>query len=325
MTLCANGHDLDLPGMKIETGSHRGRCAECRREGKRTARARQRAEKERPGSVAASGWKPKKQEPKARTEAGSVSVGRVRRGRKVKSGSSNKLDRARRLVEPTLAFLQLDRDGGGGGVPAMVTDYPPIPIRVLVADPPWPSPPMHIRHGVMKGSPASPPYPVMKPAQIMSYPLPPLADVAVLFLWRLSSMQELAIAVCHAWGFKVYGEVVWNKLTVKGNDWFGMGTVVRGSHETCLIGIRYPPGRWREARPAVALKDRFSAVVGPHSRKPEELQDMIEKLYPEGPWAELFARRRRPGWFCYGLEVDGADVAEAGVAEEELTDGQTAW
>lgn len=53
-----------------------------------------------------------------------------------------------------------------------------------------------------------------------------------------------------------------------------------------------------------------SVIVAPrrrHSEKPEELQDLIERVYPGLRYLELFARRTRPGWTCRGLEIDDVD------------------
>jgi hypothetical protein len=41
-----------------------------------------------------------------------------------------------------------------------------------------------------------------------------------------------------------------------------------------------------------------------HSKKPQELYDMIELCSP-GPFLELFARELRPGWTHWGDEVPG--------------------
>jgi len=40
-----------------------------------------------------------------------------------------------------------------------------------------------------------------------------------------------------------------------------------------------------------------------HSRKPEELYRVIESCSP-GPYVDLFARDRVPGWTAWGDEVD---------------------
>jgi hypothetical protein len=46
-------------------------------------------------------------------------------------------------------------------------------------------------------------------------------------------------------------------------------------------------------------------IVSPrreHSRKPDEVYERIERLV-DGPYLELFARQRRPGWDAWGREV----------------------
>lgn len=204
--------------------------------------------------------------------------------------------------------------------------------RVLVADPPWPTKPLHIRQKVGGSVPYSSPYPLMTAAEIKSFVLPPLDDECVLFLWRLSSMQELAIEVCKAWGFKVYGEIVWKKLTVTGKDFHGMGSVVRGSHETCLIGLRYRSGHYVDLRPASSEKDIITAIHRGHSRKPDEFMELVERLYPPptpsdppiaGTHVELFARRTRPGWSCYGNEINTEPIQseDEGDGDQEELDG----
>jgi N6-adenosine-specific RNA methylase IME4 len=40
-----------------------------------------------------------------------------------------------------------------------------------------------------------------------------------------------------------------------------------------------------------------------HSRKPDEVYDLIEKMYPEATKLELFARTARDGWDQWGNEV----------------------
>lgn len=40
-----------------------------------------------------------------------------------------------------------------------------------------------------------------------------------------------------------------------------------------------------------------------HSRKPDGIHERIERLVA-GPYLELFARQKRPGWDVWGNEVD---------------------
>ena len=55
----------------------------------------------------------------------------------------------------------------------------------------------------------------------------------------------------------------------------------------------------------VSFKDRESEKVfkREHSRKPDELYEIVEACSP-GPYLELFARGRREGWDQWGNEVD---------------------
>lgn len=148
----------------------------------------------------------------------------------------------------------------------------------------------------------------MPAAEIAAFPLPPMAEDSYLFLWRLSSFVEEAYRVCHAWGFTPKSEWVWRKLTSSGRPWFGMGRYGRGAHETCIIGVR--------GRPAVlfeksdhSLRSVFDGIVGEHSQKPEEFYARVERFHP-GPYIELFARKRRPGWVCMGNEVEEEPIAQ---------------
>lgn len=176
----------------------------------------------------------------------------------------------------------------------IITPDDPSFFKVLSADPPW-------RFGDKlpgKSRGAAKNYKTLSVEEICKFGLPPLSSDCVLFLWRVSAMQEEALKVCRAWGFIPYAELVWQKRTKHGKKHFGMGRIVRASHETCLIGVR-------EKRPKVKKKNvrsTFDAPVGRHSQKPEAFYDLIESLF-DGPYVELFARRHRPGWVCFGNEL----------------------
>ncbi len=49
------------------------------------------------------------------------------------------------------------------------------------------------------------------------------------------------------------------------------------------------------------------APRGPHSAKPAEVMDRIERLYPHARRLETFARSRRAGWDAWGDEAPGVD------------------
>lgn len=163
----------------------------------------------------------------------------------------------------------------------------------IAADPPWSF--SDRLPGVGRGAARN--YNVMSSSDICALSLPPIADDAYLFLWRVSSQVEEAYRVVRAWGFVPKGEIVWQKLTGSGKHWFGMGRHVRASHETCIVAVRGKPTRLN-----ANTRSTFAAPVGRHSEKPAEFYRLVEALCP-GPRLELFARARRAGWVGIGDQM----------------------
>lgn len=113
----------------------------------------------------------------------------------------------------------------------MVTE----PASVLVVDPPW-----GMRDNLPgKGRGARKHYPCMSIEALEQFELPPLADDCVMFLWLLSSMPREALRLVDAWGFREHSQLMWRKMTRTGaKEHFGMGRIVRGAHEPCMIAVR---------------------------------------------------------------------------------------
>jgi len=131
--------------------------------------------------------------------------------------------------------------------------------------------------------------------------VPVAADLAtpdaVLFLWTATSILPEALRVLEAWGFRYVTNVVWVK------DKIGVGHWVRNQHELLLIGRR---GGFPTPEPAKRPSSVIEARRREHSRKPDEAYELIERMYPEMPKIELFARRARPGWAAWGNEIGTA-------------------
>ena len=181
------------------------------------------------------------------------------------------------------------------------------PFRVVVADPAW-------KFGDKlpgKGRGAEKHYSVLDWEQICMLDLPPIADDAILFLWRVAAMQTEALSVMHMWGFDPKSELVWVKTKdgvvidepVSEEELaFGMGRYTRHCHEVCLIGAR-----GKAATQVVknhSIRSVFFAEREEHSKKPDKFYSIVEELTGgEGPYLELFARRRRTGWITLGDEL----------------------
>lgn len=185
---------------------------------------------------------------------------------------------------------------------------------VVVADPPWA--PRDKLPGKTRGSARQ--YDVMQTCDIELFLLErsiSVADNAILFLWRLASMQREALDVAQAWGFDVKSEIVWQKLTSNGLPHFGMGRTVRASHETCLVAVR---GRASMVIANHGIRSTFSAPMPVdrrgrviHSAKPREFFELIEQLIGPTcvPRLELFARVRRDGWDAIGNQLPTTEAA----------------
>lgn len=183
---------------------------------------------------------------------------------------------------------------------------------VILADPPW-----SFRSWSDKGRNRCPDamvrqkglserhYRTMCLADIRALPVGELAapDCA-LFLWAVDCMLPEAIEVGRAWGFTFKTVAFsWVKQLPKSDGWhIGLGYWTRGNPESCLLFTR---GRPR--RRSAAVRQLIVAPRREHSRKPDEQYGRIEALLL-GPYCELFARYRRPGWDAWGDQLP-EDVA----------------
>jgi N6-adenosine-specific RNA methylase IME4 len=123
---------------------------------------------------------------------------------------------------------------------------------------------------------------------------------AVLFMWAVSPLLIDAFDVLKAWGFSYRTNVVWVK------DKIGLGSWVRAQHELLLIAIR---GDFPCPLPANRPPSVIEAPRREHSRKPDEAYEIIERMYPELPKIELFARQAREGWAAWGNQAPQTGVA----------------
>lgn len=175
---------------------------------------------------------------------------------------------------------------------------------VILADPPWR---FRTWSETNQHKAASRHYDLMTLDDIKALPIAGLAapDCA-LFLWAINPMIPQALETIEAWGFKFKTVAfTWAKQSPSGASWhMGLGYWNRQNTEQCFLATRGKPKR--------VAKNVRQLLVAPrreHSRKPDEVHNRIEALL-EGPYLELFARRPRDGWTCWGDELPAA-VAEA--------------
>jgi N6-adenosine-specific RNA methylase IME4 len=163
--------------------------------------------------------------------------------------------------------------------------------RLIYADPPW-----RYEHIETENRAIENQYPTMSLDEICALSVP-AADDAVLFLWATSPKLSEAMKVIEAWGFDYRTCAVWDKEKI------GMGYYFRQQHELLLVAAR-------GALPVPEPSDRVSSVIrikrgGIHSRKPVQVIEMLESMYPhmtKKDRIELFTREPRAGWSAWGNE-----------------------
>jgi N6-adenosine-specific RNA methylase IME4 len=129
----------------------------------------------------------------------------------------------------------------------------------------------------------------------------PAAPDCVLYIWSTVPLLFAMPPVIERWGFRYSSHVVWVKTTLDGSKVvFGTGFETRNAHELLLICKRGKP-------PAALMGEQFpSVILAPrlrHSEKPAVFGETIERLYPNVPKLEMFARTHRDGWDVWGNEA----------------------
>lgn len=197
--------------------------------------------------------------------------------------------------------------------------------QLIYADPPW-----AYRDKASAGQRgAGHHYDVMSWQDIAALPIRDIcAPDCVLAMWHVPPQPAEALALCQAWGFTFKSMKLfnWFKTTKTGKRHFGMGSYTRGGPEDVLIGTRgvlfdaqddeaLPPGEFPAEDCLIALRGkrwRASAAVScvveapyrGHSRKPDQIPDLLVELFGPVKRIELFARRRGdPSWDYWGNEL----------------------
>jgi N6-adenosine-specific RNA methylase IME4 len=80
-----------------------------------------------------------------------------------------------------------------------------------------------------------------------------------------------------------------------------MGYWFRGQHEILLVGTKgnFSPPPQERRRSSV-----FEFARGKHSKKPDEIRDLIKDWFPDVERVELFCRHPADGWDVWGNEVE---------------------
>jgi N6-adenosine-specific RNA methylase IME4 len=138
----------------------------------------------------------------------------------------------------------------------------------------------------------------------------PVADIvqepAHLYLWVPNALLPDGLDVLRAWGFDYKSNIVWHKVRKDGgSDGRGVGFYFRNVTEMVLFGIRGKNARTLD--PGRSQVNLIASQKREHSRKPDELYDVIEAC-SRGPFLEMFARDTRRGWVGWGNQAEKYEI-----------------
>lgn len=186
-----------------------------------------------------------------------------------------------------LESLRLDRLGGE-------------PFGAILADPPW-----RFQNRTGKVAPEHrrlSRYDTLSWKEVAEIPVSDVAaDRSHCYLWVPNALLAEGMRVLESWGFTYKTMLVWHKVRKDGgSDGRGVGFYFRNVTESVLFGVR---GRLRTLEPGRRQVNLLATRKREHSRKPDQMYDIIEACSP-GPYLELFARYPREDWSTWGNEAD---------------------
>ena len=179
---------------------------------------------------------------------------------------------------------------------------------VIYADPPW-DVNQRGKYGAINH------YDLMTLDEIKAMPVGDFCkENAICFLWIVGGPagRKAGEEVLKAWGFNYVDELIGIKL------YMGLGQRTRHAYEVCLVG--------EKGKMPVDSHAQINWLFFPkqeHSKKPEEMYAIIERLYQNRDYLELFARKRpsNKDWYIWGLEAEfGSDVMIPGYPVPEYSE-----
>ena len=171
--------------------------------------------------------------------------------------------------------------------------------QIIYADPPW-----SYSNGTVPSGGVNKHYQTMDIKDICSINVPS-ADNSILFLWGTTALLPEALQVMSSWGFKYKSSLVWDKIKRGVGYWF------IGQHEFLLVGVK---GRVSPPPQEKRILSVFRKKREGHSKKPNEIRELIKEWYPDYSRLEMFARpdpqkkldgtNTFDGWDVFGNEVE---------------------
>jgi N6-adenosine-specific RNA methylase IME4 len=145
----------------------------------------------------------------------------------------------------------------------------------------------------------------MSDEEILSLPVTYLAHDSYLLLWVTNNFLPIGFQCLERWGFEYKAIHTWLKTTAKGTPHIGVGHYGRNCTEQLIVATKGNVKSWT----SLGIRDVPNIILarrGRHSEKPKEFDLVCDRLLAAlgGKGIELFARRQRDGWDCWGLEAN---------------------
>ena len=120
-----------------------------------------------------------------------------------------------------------------------------------------------------------------------------------IFMWTIDKYLHETEKMMNELGYTLHARFVWDK-----ENGVAPAFTVRFSHEYLLWFYK----KGNILMPSDETKGKYTTVLREpstkHSKKPECAYDMLEKMFPNSTKLELFSRKERLGWDCWGNEVE---------------------
>jgi len=169
-------------------------------------------------------------------------------------------------------------------------------VSVVMADPPWD---IHMEL----------PYGTLTDDEVRNLKIGDIHEDGVIFLWVTGRAMELARDCFRIWGYRRIEEIIWVKTnqlqriirTGRTGHW------INHSKEHCLVGIKGNPKLNRNLDCDVIVSE-----VRETSRKPDEIYNLIERMFPNSQKLELFGRPHNvhENWITCGNQLDGCRLVD---------------
>ena len=120
-----------------------------------------------------------------------------------------------------------------------------------------------------------------------------------IFMWTIDKYLHETEQMMKELGYELHARFIWDK-----ENGVAPAFTVRYSHEYLLWFYK----KGNMLKPCEDTRGKFTTVLREpstkHSKKPECAYRMLEEMFPNAAKIELFARKEREGWDCWGNQVE---------------------